>query len=126
MARSVSDAAAILSIIAGRDSADNYTLTSPHPSLDYTKALNVSSIRGKRFGVPRIVFTNDSFTGNDPYVNVVFEKAISTIKAMGATIVDPADLPSAIAIATSPNENTVLNVDFKVKRCKDTFKGFFC
>lgn len=114
MARSVTDAATILSLITGHDSSDNYTLASPSPSLNYTKALDASAIRGKRFGVPRAVFTNDSLTGNDPYVNIVFNQALKTIQAMGGVVVDPADLPSAMDIVTSNNENLVLDVDFKV------------
>ncbi|KAG9091009.1 hypothetical protein FS749_000145, partial [Ceratobasidium sp. UAMH 11750] len=40
LARSVADAAAILSIIAGRDSQDNYTDTAPAEIPDYTHYLN--------------------------------------------------------------------------------------
>jgi len=35
---------------------------------------------------------------------------------LGATIVDPADLPSAEEIFVSKNESVVTNVDFKVIR----------
>ena len=59
---------------------------------------------------------NDSISGNDPFVNVVFEQALATIKALGATVVDPADLPSADEIVVSNNETIVLDVDFKVSR----------
>ena len=46
--------------------------------------------------------------------NVVFEQALVTIKALGVTVVDPADLPSADEIVVSNNETIVLDVDFKV------------
>lgn len=36
------------------------------------------------------------------------------MRSLGATIVDPADLPSADEIAVSNNETIVLDVDFKV------------
>ena len=114
MVRSVTDAAIVLSVIAGVDPNDNFTLAQPHPVPDYTKALNPHALRGARIGVPRKVFLNDSITGNDPFVNQVFEQAINTIKSLGATIVDPADLPSAEEIAVSNNETIVLDVDFKV------------
>lgn len=81
---------------------------------DYTMALSNTSLVGKRIGVPRAVFLNDSMTGNDPYVNQVFEQALETLKSLGATIVDPADLPSAYEIYESNNETVVLDVDFKV------------
>ncbi|KAL5478256.1 hypothetical protein ACEPAI_2440 [Sanghuangporus weigelae] len=115
MVRSVTDAAIVLSVIAGVDPNDNFTLAQPLPVPDYTKALNHHALRGARIGVPRKVFLNDSITGNDPFVNQVFEQAISTIEGLGATVVDPADLPSAEEIAVSNNETIVLDVDFKVQ-----------
>lgn len=114
LARSVTDAAIVLSIIAGPDPNDNFTLAQPMPVPDYTMALSNTSLVGKRIGVPRAVFLNDSMTGNDPYVNQVFEQALETLKTLGATIVDPADLPSAYEIYESNNETIVLDVDFKV------------
>ena len=67
-----------------------------------------------RIGVPRRVFLDDSITGNDPSVGVAFEEALNTIRYLGATVIDPADLPSADEIAVSNNETVVLDVDFKV------------
>lgn len=112
--RSMTDAAIVLSIIAGKDTNDNFTLAQPSTVPDFTKALNVNALNGKRIGVPRRVFLNDSITGNDPFVNVVFEQALNTIRSLGATIVDNADLPSADEIANSNNETIVLDIDFKV------------
>jgi amidase len=112
--RSIADAAIVLSIIAGPDPNDNFTMAQPASVPDYTMALSNTSLVGKRIGVPRAVFLNDSMTGNDPYVNQVFEQALETLKSLGATIVDPADLPSAYEIYESNNETFVLDVDFKV------------
>lgn len=114
MTRTMFDAAIVLSVIAGRDPNDNFTLSQPEHVPDFTKALNRNSLKGKRIGVPRRVFLNDSITGNDPFVNIAFEKALQTIRDLGATIVDPADLPSADEIVASNSENIVLDVDFKV------------
>ncbi|CAK5282823.1 unnamed protein product [Mycena citricolor] len=115
MTRSLTDAAIVLSVIAGRDANDNFTLAQPAVVPDFTKALNAHALRGKRIGVPRRVFLNDSITGNDPSINVAFEEALKTIRALGATVVDPADLPSAEEFVTSNNETLVLNVDFKIQ-----------
>ncbi|KAJ7120181.1 amidase signature enzyme [Mycena epipterygia] len=120
--RSLTDAAIVLSIIAGKDPNDNFTLAQPPVVPDFTKALNKNALKGKRIGVPRRVFLNDSITGNDPSINVAFEKALLTMKALGATIVDPADLPSAEEFVTSNNETIVLNVDFKVQ-LNEWFQG---
>ncbi|KAF9474840.1 amidase signature enzyme [Pholiota conissans] len=113
--RSLTDAAIVLSVIAGKDPNDNFTLAQPNIVPDFTKALNKNALKGKRIGVPRRVFLNDSISGNDPFINVVFEEALKTIKGLGATIVDPADLPSADEIANSNNETFVLDVDFKIQ-----------
>lgn len=116
MARSVTDAAIVLSIIAGKDPNDNFTLAQPNVVPDYTQALNKNALKGKRIGVPRRDFLNDSISGNDPFVNVVFEEALDTLRSLGATVVDPADLPSADEIIASNNETLVLDIDFKVLR----------
>ncbi|KAJ6449782.1 amidase signature enzyme [Mycena sanguinolenta] len=115
MTRSVTDAAIVLTIIAGKDPNDNFTLAQPPVVPDFTQALNKNSLKGKRIGVPRRVFLNDSITGNDPSINVAFEEALLTIQSLGATVVDPADLPSAEEFVTSNNETIVLNVDFKIQ-----------
>jgi len=82
---------------------------------NYTQALNASALKGARIGVPRSVFLNDSISGNDPFVNILFNQTIQIFKNLGATIVDPADLPSAAEIAVSNNETVVLNTDFKIQ-----------
>ncbi|KAJ7236895.1 amidase signature enzyme [Mycena haematopus] len=115
MARSMTDAAIVLTVIAGKDPNDNFTLAQPSTVPDFTQALNKNALKGKRIGVPRRVFLNDSITGNDPSINVVFEEALLTIRALGATVVDPADLPSAEDLVASNNETIVLNVDFKIQ-----------
>ncbi|KAH7337830.1 amidase signature enzyme [Rhizoctonia solani] len=113
MTRNVADAAAILSVIAGRDKKDNYTLTAPSSVPDYTQFLNAGAIRGKRFGVPRVVFTNDTLTGSHPIIGVEFNKALDTIRSLGGIVVDPADLPSAHSVIDN-EQVLVLGVDFKV------------
>jgi amidase len=125
MVRSVTDAAIVLSIMAGKDPNDNFTLAQPSPVPDFTKALNKNALRGARIGVPRRVFLNDNISGNDPFVNVVFEQAIATIRSLGATVVDPADLPSADEIVRSNNETVVLDTDFKVS-CAQWSLGARC
>ncbi len=89
MARSVSDAAYVLSIIAGKDQNDNYTLTQPWDTPpDYTQALNFSSLRGARIGIPRNALTGSP--PNQPLFDA-FDAAIQVMKNAGATIVDNAN-----------------------------------
>ncbi|CAE7219337.1 unnamed protein product [Rhizoctonia solani] len=116
MARSVADAALILSAIAGCDPKDNYTITAPRKVPDYTRYLDATAIQGKRFGVPRAVFTDDRFTGNHPSINAEFSKALDLIRSLGGIVVDPADIPSAAHARTflSDIEMPMLKVDLKV------------
>ncbi|KAK7460688.1 hypothetical protein VKT23_009403 [Stygiomarasmius scandens] len=111
MVRSMSDAAIVLSIIAGPDPNDNFTLAQPNPVPDYTLALNKIALAGKRIGVPRRGFT-DRIQAD---VLAAFESALDTIKSLGATVVDPADLPDIDEVRRSGNESVVLDTDFKVQ-----------
>ncbi|KAK0500053.1 amidase signature enzyme [Armillaria luteobubalina] len=113
--RSMADAAIVLSVIAGKDPNDNFTLAQPPFVPDYTQALKKGALAGKRIGVPRKVFLDPSLVGLDQPVLDAFEDALETIKLLGATVVDPADLPSAENILRSNNESIVLDVDFKVE-----------
>ncbi|KAF8575027.1 amidase signature enzyme [Ramaria rubella] len=108
MCRSVADAATILSVIAGPDPLDNFTLVQPKPVPDFTRALNPNALKGVRLGVPRL------FQGDDENIIAAFNASLEVLKELGATIVDPADLPDAEEILASNNESTVLSVDFKV------------
>ncbi|KLO18977.1 amidase signature enzyme [Schizopora paradoxa] len=106
--RSVADAAAILTVIAGRDPLDNFTLAQPEPVPDFSKALNPFALKGARLGIPR------SFQGSDPNIIAAFNASVEIIKSLGATIVDPAEFPDAAEIRKSGNETIVLTDDFKV------------
>ncbi|KAE9406619.1 amidase signature enzyme [Gymnopus androsaceus JB14] len=107
LTRSVTDAAII--------PTTTFTLAQPSPVPDYTQALDKNALVGKRIGVPRSVFLNETDTGLDPSVLAAFEEALDTIRGLGATVVDPADLPSAQEILVSNNETVVLDVDFKIQ-----------
>ncbi|PPQ74261.1 hypothetical protein CVT26_004453 [Gymnopilus dilepis] len=115
MTRSITDAAIVLSVIAGKDPNDEYTLSQPPVIPDYIKALDKNALKGKRIGVPRRVFLDEKITNADPYVNIIFEQALETIRKLGATVVDPADLPSADELIDFPHEQFVLNTDFKIQ-----------
>ncbi|ELU41363.1 glutamyl-tRNA(Gln) amidotransferase subunit A [Rhizoctonia solani AG-1 IA] len=101
IARSVTDAAIILTAIAGRDGRDNFTSNAPDPALDYTRFLDPQSLKGKRIGVPRKFFMDTTLDIVHPSIKIEFEKALGRVKELGGVIVDPADLPSAEEILTS-------------------------
>jgi amidase len=112
MARSVADAATILSVIAGRDPLDNFTLAQPLFIPDYTKALNPQALKGARLGVAR------QFSSRNINVQAAFNASVEIMRGLGATIVDPADFPDFNEIQTSGNETIVLLTDFKVFSAK--------
>jgi amidase len=92
LARSVADAAVVLSVVAGYDPADPVTAQSNgYVEKDYTKFLDKDGLRGARIGVFRRYV--DAKTG-DPEIKALTEKAIANLKAQGATIVDPFDIPN--------------------------------
>ena len=112
MARTVKDAAYLLQAIAGKDPDDNYTSAIPFDVLpDYVGACNYSSLRGKRFGIPRNIIYNQP--GDEP-VLAAFESAIQTIKRAGGIIIDNTNI-TADALEDYFYGNTsiiVLEADF--------------
>jgi amidase len=90
MARSVSDAAILLSVLAGGDRRDPMTQESRGKSqADYTQFLDRDGLRGVRIGVAR------NFFGFNEKVDQLMEESIGIMEHMGAEIVDPADVVTA-------------------------------
>ncbi|KAE9396846.1 amidase signature enzyme [Gymnopus androsaceus JB14] len=113
IARSVTDAAILLSAIAGPDPNDTATSTQPSPLPNYISALDVDALSGKRIGVPRKIYIDDT---THPVIIAAFEESLEVMKEMGATIVDPADLPSADELIKAgwADEELICLVDFKI------------
>ncbi len=88
MARTVRDAATLLTALAGVDPGDGATTLSLGKTADYTQFLDPNGLRGARIGIARKYF------GFSDLVDSVMERAIEAMKSAGAEIVDPADLPS--------------------------------
>ncbi|KAJ3932040.1 MAG: amidase signature enzyme [Lentinula lateritia] len=113
MTRSVEDAAIVLSIIAGEDPNDRRTLSQPHPVPDYLKALDANALHGKRIGVPRSSMPSSPADALPQSMCSVFDNSLRIMESLGATIVDPANLPSAEEIKNL--DHLVLYVDFKIE-----------
>jgi amidase len=105
MARSVADAAALLSVIAGSDPRDPATMDAGQHATDYTRFLDPAGLKGKRIGVVR------QLGGAEPNADRVLDQAIATMKAQGAIIVDPVILPHLSELGAP--ESTVLSYEFK-------------
>src|SRR5213076_1750022 len=116
-ARTVADAAAVLSAIVSRtpDPRDPATGTSPlgkagqprpTPPADYTQFVNPDGLRGARIGVAR------EFEGHSPKLDVVFEDALAAMRSAGAILVDVM-FPHFSDISAGTPEFTVLLFEFK-------------
>ena len=106
MARTVRDAAILLSALASRwDPGDPATEGTPVEPRDYTKFLDPAGLKGTRVGIARLLF------GRNPDVERLIENCIAEMKRQGAEIIDPADLPSHGKY--SEPEGTVLQYEFK-------------
>ncbi|HEV7684305.1 MAG TPA: Asp-tRNA(Asn)/Glu-tRNA(Gln) amidotransferase subunit GatA [Pyrinomonadaceae bacterium] len=86
-ARTSSDVAAVLGVIAGRDPHDATTADVPVP--DYTAEL-ANDVKGARLGLPRSLFGE----GLDPEVRASVEAAVDVYRDLGAEIV-AVELPNA-------------------------------
>lgn len=91
MARSVTDAAAVLDIIAGIDPADMYTLTSAGriPRGGYTQFLKEDGLEGKRIGV-----FIDLFNEGPEFEEsiAIIEEALKDLSDNGAFLIRPVSL----------------------------------
>ena len=91
VARTVADAAAELTVIAGYDAADSMTeLSRAHPAVDYPKSLDPKGLRGARIGVFRQYFETPT---TDAQVRATTERALDELRAQGTVLVDPFTVP---------------------------------
>ena len=106
MAHTVADAAALLTVLAGYDPDDPATLPlRDRAPVDYTRFLDANSLKGVRIGVLR------QFAGFHEKVDAAFEQALATLRAQGAVLVDPAEIPTAKKL--DADEQVVLQYEFK-------------
>ncbi|MCR8642221.1 amidase family protein [Paenibacillus sp. N1-5-1-14] len=89
MARTVADAAILLGALTGVDEQDNYSHESQGKSYrDYTSFLDKHFLKQARIGVPRHYYRY-----LDAERLAIMERAIVTLRAEGATIIDSVSLP---------------------------------
>jgi amidase len=105
LARTVTDAAILLGALEGAapDTNDPQTKRcAPPPGRDYTAYLKADGLKGARLGVPRAWFVEPHQLpgrekpegGGPPDQTAMLNEAIAVLKARGAIIVDPADIPT--------------------------------
>lgn len=89
MCRTVKDAAILLGALTGVDSEDSATGESAGKfHTDYAQFCDPNGLKGARIGVARKYF------GFSEAVDAIMNQALDVMKQQGATLVDPADIPT--------------------------------
>jgi amidase len=93
IARTVSDAAVLLDVMAGWDDTDPATASGYRlPSSRYAESMAPGALRGARVGVLRWAFGSDA-EPEEAGVNAVIETALADLRSGGAELVDIIDIP---------------------------------
>jgi amidase len=113
MTKTVADAAIMLGAMEGArpDPNDPATTTCPPPAgRDYTRFLNPAGLRGARIGIPRAFFYEPTTAGSSrprgglsAEQRTAMDEAIAVLRAQGAIIVDPANIPSVVEPDSTKN-----------------------
>ena len=90
MTRSVTDAAALLSALAGADPADAATAQAAGQPADFTAFLDPGALAGARIGVWR-----DGSAVAGPATVAQLDAAVATLRAGGAEVIDPVEFSDA-------------------------------
>jgi amidase len=94
MARTVAEAAALLGVLAGADPADPVTAAAAGRPADYTAFLDAGALAGARLGVWR-----DGCHEAGDTVMAVLDTALGVLRDLGATVLDPVELPGAAGVS---------------------------
>jgi amidase len=114
MARTVGDAAILMGVLESPAPDPNDAASracTPPPMRDYTAFLNAGALNGARIGIPRAFYVDAVKTPGDPQPRggltadqaKVMADAIALLKARGAVVVDPADVPSIVSQDAASN-----------------------
>src|SRR5262249_54255467 len=106
MARTVADAAMLLTVLAGSDPKGPAPAHAEAPAASYADHLDGGGLNGVRLGVVRA-----NFGGRNDLVSAVVERALVVLKDWGATLVDPVELPNVAKYG--PTELEVLLYELK-------------
>ena len=96
MARTVTDLTKLLDVMAGYDPDDPVTAHGVgRIGQSFTAFLDKQGLHGARFGILRESMGYDAEPGSEDFnkISEVFDKALTDLKAAGAEIVDPVEIP---------------------------------
>jgi len=106
MARSVRDAAILLTAMAAKDPADPAAAERDASVPDYAAGLAADALAGKRIGVLRSYWG----AGEDDRIEAILSNAVAILEARGAEIIDPVEIDTE---GLSDAEYEVLLYEFK-------------
>ena len=110
MAKTVKDAANLLSVVAGKDPNDKWTLLQPFDATpDYAKSCSAFGLQGTRIGIPR---NGIDYFVKPTAVMKAFEEALDLMETAGAIVVDNANFQEFDFAGFSRNSSIVLDTDF--------------
>jgi amidase len=104
MTRTVRDAAMLLTVLAGSDAGDPWSRDADLHKKDYTAALTIDALNGRRLAVLR------GLRGQNEQTTAIFNEALSVLAARGAELVE---VPDTRWIDIRPEMRTILLADFK-------------
>src|SRR3990170_5685599 len=108
MARTVTDLAKLLDVMAGYDPDDPVTAPGGGRIREsFTTSLDKDGLKGKRIGILREPMGYDAEPGSEDFnkITEVFDKAIADLKTAGAEIVDPVTIPDLKALLAKRTTN---------------------
>lgn len=108
MARTVADAALLLSSLTGKDDTDPATWKNEQDNIDYTAYLDLDGLQGARIGVFRKTIP-EHFRDTDEYDDTLFNNAVKELMNGGAYITEDIEIPSF----NKKWEWNKLNLEFK-------------
>jgi amidase len=114
MARTVADAAIMLGVLESKTADPHDPATracTPPAGHSYIRYLRKEALKGARIGVPRVFFYEKTLApgeteprgGLTPAQQIVMANAIAILRAHGAVVVDPANIPSIVDAHANDN-----------------------
>lgn len=109
MTRTVTDLAVMMDGMVGADPEDPVSVEAArHIPTTYTTSLDRNALKGARLGVLRQVFTPEV---TDPRILAHFEKTLAELRAAGAEIIDPFEVPEIKSLPRAPQTSARRRAD---------------
>lgn len=119
IARTVTDVARVLEVIAGYDPKDPLTAHAVGQiPASYTSGLTRDGLRGARIGVIRDPMDPKAMPSSDEYAQVraVIDRAVADLRRLGAEVVEPVTIPRLAERINTPYDANVFETEPAINR----------